>query len=121
MRKVVGIVDDNPAMLGSMDRLLRAAGYDTELFSSGEALLESITTSTAGCLVIDIHLGGMSGIELGCRLATLGLTIPVVYMSGAVDRAIEAAAAKTGFVAFLHKPFPANVLVDAIESALPVG
>jgi len=96
MRKAVGIVDDNPTMLGSLDRLLRAAGYDTELFSSGEALLESIATSTAGCLVIDIHLGGVSGIELARRLAELGSTLPVIFMSGAVERTIEAAAAKAG-------------------------
>ena len=117
MRKAVGIVDDNPAMLGSMDRLLRAAGYDTELFSSGEALLESIATSTAACLIIDIHLGGVSGIELAHRLAELGSTLPVIFMSGAVERTIEAAA-KAGCIAFLHKPFPADRLVESIEKAL---
>jgi len=115
MRKAVGIVDDNPTMLGSLDRLLRAAGYDTELFSSGEALLE---TSTAGCLVIDIHLGGVSGIELARRLAELGSTLPVIFMSGAIERTIEAAAAKAGCIAFLHKPFPADRLVESIEKAL---
>lgn len=118
MRKAVGIVDDNPAMLGSLDRLLRAAGYDTELFSSGEALLESIATSTAACLIIDIHLGGVSGIELARRLAELGSTLPVIFMSGAVERTIEAAAAKSGCIAFLHKPFPADRLVESIEKAL---
>jgi len=118
MRKAVGIVDDNPAMLGSMDRLLRAAGYDTELFSSGEALLESIATSTAACLVIDIHLGGVSGIELARRLAELGSTLPVIFMSGAVERRIEAAAAKSGCIAFLHKPFTSDALGRKIREVL---
>jgi FixJ family two-component response regulator len=118
MRKIIGIVDDNPTMLDSVDGLLRASGYETELFSSGEALVDAITTSHAVCLVVDIQLGGISGIELARHLAALGSTLPVIFMTGAVDRTIESAALETGCVAFLRKPFPAHLLVGAIEQAL---
>jgi FixJ family two-component response regulator len=118
MQRVVGIVDDEPAMLGAVDDLLRAAGYDTELFSAAEALLDRIGTSKAACLVIDIHLGGISGIELARQLVALGLTLPIIFMSGAANHAMEAAAFETGCIAFLHKPFPSDLLLDAVSRAL---
>ena len=73
MRRVVGIVDNDPAMLGSLRGLIAAAGYDTEIFSTGEALLAAAATSTPACFVIDIQLGGITGIEVGRRLAARGL------------------------------------------------
>ena len=118
MRKVVGIVDDNPTVLNAVALLLRAAGYETELFSSGDALLDRLTTSAAVCLVIDIHLGDECGIALGRRLAALGLTLPVIFMSGDGDRGTEEAAIDAGCIAFLRKPFPANLLMEAVERAL---
>jgi FixJ family two-component response regulator len=118
MQKVVGIVDDDPSLLGAVDQLLRAAGYDTELFSAAEALLDRVETSKAACLVIDIHLGGISGIELARQLVALGRTLPIIFMSGAANHAMEAAAFEIGCIAFLHKPFPANLLLDAVGMAL---
>lgn len=118
MRKVVGIVDDDPAMLKSIGRFLRAAGYDTELFSSGEELLGGLAASKATCLIIDIHLGEISGIELGQKLATLGFTVPVIFISGVANPLTERAASEVGCAAFLHKPFSAQVLVKAIEQGL---
>ena len=118
MRKVVAIVDDNPAMLNSLDRLLRSVGYDTELFSSGGAFLDGVAASAAACSVIDIYLGDMSGIELGHRLTTLGLAFPIIFMSGTANQAIKQAAIDAGCVAFLDKPFPADLLTEAVERAL---
>jgi|ERR1044072_5218743 FixJ family two-component response regulator len=118
MRKVVGIVDDNPTILCSMNRLLQAAGYDTELFSSGEALLDSAASTTAACLVVDIHLGGMSGIELACQLADRGCAFPIIFMSGEADQATEKRAVETGCITFLKKPFAADLLIEAVERAL---
>jgi FixJ family two-component response regulator len=118
MQRVVGIVDDDPTMLGAVDELLQAAGYDTELFSTAEALLDRVRTSKAACLVIDIHLGDVSGIELGRQLVPLGLTVPVIFMSGDSNHGIEAAAFEMGCIAFLHKPFPCDRLLEAVESAL---
>lgn len=116
MQKVVGIVEDDPAMLNSTDRLLQAAGYDTELFSSGEAVLEAAATTAAACLVIDVHLSGITGIEVGRQLAARGLSVPIIFMSGGTDRIAEGAAAEAGCIAFLRKPFAANRLLEAVES-----
>ena len=105
-------------MLGAVDRLLQAAGYDTELFSTPEALLDRVRTSKADCLVIDIHLGGISGIELGRQIVLLGLTVPLIFMSGDSNRVVEGAAFEMGCIGFLHKPFPCNLLLEAVENAL---
>lgn len=105
-------------MLGAVDELLQAAGYDTELFSTAEALVDRVGTTKAACLVIDIHLGDVSGIELGRQLVPLGLTVPVIFMSGDSNHGIEAAAFEMGCIAFLHKPFPCDRLLEAVESAL---
>jgi FixJ family two-component response regulator len=115
---LVSIVDDNPSVLKSVDWLLRAAGYNTELFSSGEDFLDHAASSTARCLVTDIDLGTMSGIELARQLATRGLGLPVVFMSGCSSH--EQAALEAGCVAFLCKPFPANLLIESVEKAFQV-
>ena len=75
-------------------------------------------TTKAACLVIDIHLGDVSGIELGRQLVLLGLTVPVIFMSGDSNHVIEGAAFELGCIAFLHKPFPCDRLLEAVESAL---
>jgi FixJ family two-component response regulator len=118
MRKIVGIVDDDAAMLRSVDRFLRAAGYDTELYSSGEELLRSLEASKASCLIIDIHLGGISGIELRQRLEALGFAVPTIFISGLANQLTEEAASDAGCVAFLHKPFSAHLLMKAVEQGI---
>ena len=105
-------------MLGAVDDLLQVAGYDTELFSTAEALLDRVGTSKAACLVIDIQLGGISGIELGRQLVLLGLTVPLIFMSGASNHVTEGAAFELGCIAFLHKPFPSDLLLEAVDRAL---
>ena len=105
-------------MLGAIDELLLAAGYDTELFSTAEALLDRVATSKAACLVIDIHLGGVSGIEVGRQVVLLGLNIPLIFMSGDSNHVIEGAAFEVGCIGFLRKPFPSSLLLEAVENAL---
>jgi FixJ family two-component response regulator len=117
MQRVVGIVDDDPAMLSALGGLIEAAGYDTELFSSGEALLEAVATSTAACFVIDIQLGGITGIEVGRQLAARGIGAPIIFVSGGADHLAAAARAEVGGIAFLRKPFAADRLLEAIENA----
>jgi len=115
MQKVVAIVDDEPVLLDAVDRMLRSVGYDTELFTSGEAYLAKVETSAANCLVSDFNLDGISGIELRRQLVADGVPIPTILMSG--DHAIRADAAAAGCVAFLHKPFPISSLLAAVEAA----
>jgi FixJ family two-component response regulator len=117
-RIVVAVVDDNPAMRGAMARLLSASGYCTELFASGEAFLDAATRSKASCLIVDIQLGNISGVELGRQLATTGFTIPIIFMTAADDETLRSGATQLGCVAYLRKPFPADEMIDAIVKAV---
>jgi len=118
-RKLVVVVDDDKTMLRSLERLLNASGFDTEVFSSAEAFLERTDGRPAACIVLDIHLGGMSGIELRRRLAASGSPVPVVFMTAFDDEGTRDEAVEAGCIAFLRKPFPARSLIGAIESAGP--
>src|SRR5215470_12907360 len=118
-RKLVIVVDDDGTMLKSLERLLNASGFDTEVFRSAEAFLARPAAREVACLVIDIHLGGMSGIELRRRLTASGSAVPVVFMTAFDDDDTHNAAIRAGCIACLHKPFPARSLIGAIEIAAP--
>jgi FixJ family two-component response regulator len=118
-RKLVVVVDDDGGMLKGLERLLNASGFDTEVFSSAEAFLASTCAREATCLVLDIHLGGMSGIDLRRRLAASGSAVPVIFMTAFDDESTHEEAIEAGCVACLHKPFPARLLIGAIETAAP--
>jgi FixJ family two-component response regulator len=96
---------------------LRASGFDTEAFPSAEALLDCSTRREPACFLLDIQLGGMSGIDLRRRLAALGSTVPVIFMTAFDDDATRQEAVATGCIAYLQKPFPARSLIGAIDLA----
>jgi FixJ family two-component response regulator len=114
---VVVVVDDNPGFLNSVVRLLSVHGFDARPFGSAEALLESGAARTAHCLLLDIHLGGISGIELRRRLAASGCNSPVIFMTAVDDDATRIEAMRTGCIAFLKKPFAPPLLLRAIAKA----
>jgi FixJ family two-component response regulator len=114
---VVIVVDDDPAFLKSVVRLLSVHGFATQAFSSAEALLDSDALKTATCMLLDIHLGGISGIELRRRLAASGSKCPVIFMTSIDDDATRSEAMKAGCVAYLKKPFAPQSLLDAIARA----
>jgi len=116
-RKLVVVVDDDTSMLKGLERLLNASGFDTELFSSAEAFLAGEPNRDTACLVVDIHLGGMSGIELRRRLAATGSVVPVIFMTAFDDESTHQAAIDAGCVACLQKPFTSRLLIGAIETA----
>ena len=115
---VVNIVDDNAGFLKSVARLLAHNGIESRTFASAEALLESGSAQTATCLLLDIHLGGISGIELQRRLAASGSNCPVIFMTANDDAVTRNDAVDAGCIAFLRKPFASHVLLDAIGKAL---
>jgi len=112
---VVAIVEDDAAMRKSVERLLRASNYTTVAFASAEEFLESGSADTANALLLDIHLGGMSGIELRSRLSAAGCKLPVVFMTAYDDEATHAQALALGCVDYLQKPFEASRLTEALE------
>ena len=114
---VVIVVDDDAGLLKSVARLLAHHGIDSRTFASAEALLESDSVQTATCLLLDIHLGGISGIELQRRLAASGSKWPVIFMTASDDEAARNEAMETGCIAYLQKPFESQVLLEAIGKA----
>jgi FixJ family two-component response regulator len=108
------VVDDDASMLKSITRLLTAYGFVTQTFTSAEALLARGDTCAATCLLLDIHLGGISGIELNRRLSAAGSRCPIIFMTAIDDEATRQEAIDAGCIAFLRKPFGANLLLDAI-------
>jgi FixJ family two-component response regulator len=115
---VVIVVDDNAGILKSVVRLLAFHGIESRTFASAEALLESDSVQTATCLLLDIHLGGISGIELQRRLAASGSKCPVIFMTGKDEEATRIEAVDAGCIAYLRKPFTGHLLLDAIGKAV---
>ena len=118
--KVVFIVDDDPGFRKSVALLLDKFGFSTELYPSAEAFLSTskFADMRDSCIIIDIQLDGMSGIELGERLAGAGYTLPIIFITGNDNEATRKAASQQGCIAYLTKPFAAKLLVDAIDRAL---
>jgi len=115
---VVIVVDDDTGFLKGVARLLAYNGIETRTFASAEALIESGIAPTATCLLLDIRLDGISGIELQHRLATSGSKCPVIFMTANDDEATRNAAVDAGCIAYLRKPFASQVLLDAIGKAV---
>jgi FixJ family two-component response regulator len=115
---VIAVVDDDAATRQSIERLLSARGYRVSTFESAEEFLESALIDSAIGLVLDIHLGGMSGIELRRRLSAAKSTIPVVFITAYDDDATHKEALGVGCVDFLQKPFAADRLTQALERGM---
>ena len=114
----VAVVDDNPSMLRSIQRLLNAEGFPVETYPSAEAFLDADGGSRAACVVLDIHLPGMSGLELRRRLTAANARLPIVFITAIGDETLEAAAMQLGCVAYLHKPFAPELLVAAVANCV---
>jgi FixJ family two-component response regulator len=117
--KTIAVVDDDASMLKGIERLLGAYGFITKVFASAEAFLDLNAAAEVDCLLVDIHLGGMSGIELRHHLTAAGCKLPVIFMTAFDDQATRTQAQSAGCIAFLHKPFAANLLIGAIEQSAP--
>lgn len=115
---IVAVVDDDPSMLRATEDLLDALGFATKLFTSAEEFLDRGAATQVDCLLLDIDLGGMSGIELQRQLKVSGSTLPVIFMTALDDEGTSEQAQKAGCVAFLRKPYLARQLIDAIDKAV---
>jgi len=117
-RAVVFVVDDDESVRGSLKRLIRSLGLAVETFASAEDFLSSPHRLAADCLILDIRMPGMSGIDLQQRLAQAGSRIPIIFISAHDDQEARLRAMKGGAVAFLQKPFEEEDLLEAICAAL---
>lgn len=117
LSQTVFVVDDDPAICESLCNLMESAGLVTRQFASAEEFLEAYSPEFAGCLVLDVRLPGMSGMELQSELVRSGLSLPVIVMTGHGDIPMVRNALKAGAVEFLTKPFQDEELLTAIQQA----
>jgi two-component system response regulator FixJ len=115
---VVQVIDDDRAMRDSLDFLLGSAGFSVELFDSAEAFLAAPAPRTGGCVLTDIRMGGLDGLELLARLRAAGRDIPVIVMTGHGDVPLAVKAMKLGAADFVEKPFDGEALIAAVQSAV---
>jgi FixJ family two-component response regulator len=116
-RKSIFVVDDDPSMRKGVMRLLREHGFSVELFESGNALLSRSDCSEAFCIILDIQLNDVSGIDVRRRLTEMGVAAPVIYITGNDNPTNRSAAIASGCIAYLTKPFAAQSLIEPVERA----
>jgi FixJ family two-component response regulator len=117
---VVAVVDDEEAVREATESLLRSAGFGAETYASAEDFLRSRRHAVVGCLVVDIALPGMTGLELQRYLTASGSRVPIVFITAHDDSdgRMQAQALQAGAIAFLHKPFGDDDLLNAVQVAV---
>jgi FixJ family two-component response regulator len=120
-RPTVLVVDDDPSFLRALKRLISTFGFHVVTFARPSELLESATPRSNACMVIDIDLPEMTGIEMCERLKSTGCNLPIVLITGRTDRKTREAAAQSDAVAVLYKPFDERPLLDAIVRAIAMS
>jgi FixJ family two-component response regulator len=116
--KSVAIIDDDASANRALGRLLRGAGFDPSGFESAESFLAAPARSAFGCLLVDIELTGMSGLELQRQLQTEGSHVPLVFITAHDEPAYRAEATRRGCVGFFRKTDPGALIVDALRRAI---
>lgn len=117
----VYVVDDDESIRRALKRLLRSMGYQAVTFKSAEDFMEATSSRGEGCLVLDIRLPGMTGLDLQEKLASLGAKYPVIFMTAHDKPEWQERARKAGALAYLKKPFDEHTLLCAIELACREG
>jgi len=111
------VVEDDDGMKKAIERLLRAAGFQPKSFASAEELLQTEAADSATCLVLDIHLPGISGLELGRLLIASGRAKPLIFITGQDESSLRGEAQRVG-CAYFRKPFEGKALLEAIRRAI---
>lgn len=116
--RLVLVIDDDPSVRRALDRLLRSAGMTVEVFASTAELLARELPAQSVCLVMDLHLPGVSGLDLLRRLHAARQSLPVLIMTGDPDPDLREQALQAGAVAFLTKPLDEDLLLQEVQRAL---
>ena len=115
---VISIVDDDQSIREAIESLIRSVGFSTETFASAEDFLKWEDRETTSCLILDLRLPGMSGLELQRILTSARARIPIVYVTAHGDEQARDRALAAGAVEFLRKPFSEDSLLEAVRAAL---
>ena len=116
--KLIAIIDDNESMQDSLCDLIESGGFEAQCFGSAKAFLESDLHGRAACLVVDIRMPKISGLELQARLKEEGCYVPIIFITAYDDAEIRAQAMKDGAVEFLAKPFDHQLLLQILRRTL---
>ena len=114
----ISVVDDDPSVREAVKGLLKSAGFHAEVFASAEEVLSSGRLPGTACLILDIRMPGMSGIELQERLIASGCVVPIIFITARADEDARARAMERGAVDCLQKPFSDDALLNAIAKAI---
>ncbi len=114
----VAVIDDDESLCRSLARLLRASGIESTVYHSADEFLGDASRPRFDCLLLDIQLGGMSGIELARRLAGCGSTVPVIFITAHDEAEVREQALGVGCTAYLRKSDPGEAVVDALRRAI---
>jgi len=117
----VYVVDDDSAVRDALSMLLEQHGFQVAVFDSAEAFLEIAQTDSRGCAIVDLHMGGMDGLELQAEMARRGLALAVIVLTGHGDIPASVKAIKGGAVDFLTKPVEAEKLIESVRAAITSG
>ncbi|WP_026608397.1 response regulator FixJ [Methylocapsa acidiphila] len=115
---VVHVIDDDPALRDSLDFLLGSAGFAVRLFDSAEAFLHALPSIGGGCVITDVRMQGLDGLEVARRLGAGKHAIPVIVITGHGDVPLAVKAMKLGATDFIEKPFDGDVLIAAVRAAI---
>lgn len=119
VRTLIAVVDDEPAIVRALARLLRFANFDVATFTSGATFLASLESNTPACVVLDVHMPGMGGLDVQAQLAAdTAHRVPVVMVTAQDSPSTQQRAMEGGAAAYLRKPMEAAALLDAIRTAI---
>src|SRR5215203_6897327 len=115
---MISIVDDDQAVREATKGLVRSLGYCTSMFSSAEEFLESDRLHDTSCLITDVNMPGLSGLELQSRLVADGYRMPIIFITAFSEKTARARAMKAGAICFMSKPYREDWLIDCLDRAL---
>jgi FixJ family two-component response regulator len=116
--KMVAVIEDDDSYRSAVQRLLKAAGFRVQSFASAEDFLRSGQQKTTGCLIADIRMPGMSGLDLQSKLTSDHCPIPTIFITAHGDEKMRLQAMRSGAVKFLAKPFDGETLLEGVRVAL---
>ena len=115
---VVYIIDDDPSVRGSLRRLLASAGRESRAFASAEEFLSNVSHNPIGCLILDMKMPGISGLDLQQKLESSGINLPIIFLTGYGTIPVTVRVMKAGAVDFLEKPVDEQTLLDSVRRAI---
>jgi FixJ family two-component response regulator len=116
--QLIAVLDDDLSVRKALSRLLRSAGFAVASYATGGELLEALASTVPDCLILDLHMREMSGVEVQARISARGLRFPIIVITAYDSEPLRDQVMAAGAAAYLLKPFPDEALLNAVSSAL---